>query len=282
MDPQGGSPAEAALAWQRAAKARERADRNFTIARRYEQLALDTADPLHIRLAHLHRTTGNRHQVAAELLQSHARRAGRWIRDGGPPPLFMTGVAEVCGTASVAVTLIDAEQNQLATASSDQPSRGAQDLEYVLGEGPARDAVLARGPVDVSGDGLASRWPGYGPAVMELGIEKVVAVPLEVPGECIGALAVFDPQPESASATLFTQVADALTRSVFLGCDAIPGFFGGIDYRAEVHQAAGMVAGRLNCRVADALELVKARAFSDGRPIADVARDIVHGQLKLG
>ncbi|MFJ9036198.1 GAF and ANTAR domain-containing protein [Streptomyces sp. NPDC102406] len=282
MEPKAGTPTQAALAWQRAAQARERADRAFGLARRYESLSDGSDDTLYLRLAQLHRTTASRHQVAAELLEAHARRAGQWVRDGGPPPRFMTGVAEACGTSSVAVTLVDGERNQVATASSDQPSSSAQDLEYVLGEGPARDAVCAHGPVEASGPALSTRWPGYGPAVRALGIGQVVAVPLQVPGECIGALAIFDPPGGDASTRLFTKVADALTRSVLIGQDAVPGLFGGIDYRAVVHQAAGMVAIQTGCQVGDALELVKARAFADERPIGDIARDIVHGQLKLG
>ncbi|MFJ8824987.1 GAF and ANTAR domain-containing protein [Streptomyces sp. NPDC102467] len=282
MEPKAGSPTQAALAWQRAVRARERADRAAELAERYESLAEGSFDSLYQRLALIHRSTAARHRVAAELLEGHARRARQWVRDGGPPPLFMTGVAEVCGTSSVAVVLVDRERNQLAIATSDQPSCTAQDLEFVMGEGPAGDAVRDCRPVEVSEAALTSRWPGYGPAVRALGIGQVVAVPLQVPGECIGALAVFDPRPDTASTTLFTEVADALTRSVLLGQDAVPGLFGGIDYRAVVHQAAGMAAVQLNCQVADALEMVKARAFADGRRIGDVARDIVHGQLKLG
>ncbi|MEV3853441.1 GAF and ANTAR domain-containing protein [Streptomyces sp. NPDC050095] len=282
MEPQGGSPEQGLAAWQRAALTRERADREFRLARRYESLAARSGDEMHIRLGKLHRSTANRHRVASQLLAGHARRAARWLQMGGPPPLFMAGVAEACGTDSVAVTLVDAQCNQLAAASSDQFSRAAQDLEFVLGEGPARDSVFSRGPVVASGQALNSRWPGYGPAVEALGIGQVVAVPMVSAGECIGSLAAFDGHDRDGSSSLVTQVADALTRSVFLGKDAVPGLFGGLDFRAEVHQAAGMVAVQLGCRVVDALELVKARAFADDRDIGEVARDIVAGQLRLG
>ncbi|MFJ4712143.1 GAF and ANTAR domain-containing protein [Streptomyces sp. NPDC088785] len=282
MDLDGDSPGQAALARRRAVRARERAERALLLAEGYESLSAGSAGATFRRLAELHRSTAVRHQVAAELLESHARRAGQWVRGGGPPPLFMTGVAEACGTPSVAVTLVDADRRQVATASSDRPSRDAQDLEFVLGEGPAQDAVRERAPVEADAAALGRRWPGYGPAVAALGVGHVVAVPLEAPGECVGALAVFDPSPDTASTVLFSRIADALTRSVLLGGDTAPVLFGGIDYRAVVHQAAGVVAVQLRCSVNDALELVKARAFADGRPIGDVARDIVDRQLKIG
>ncbi|MFJ9181245.1 ANTAR domain-containing protein [Streptomyces sp. NPDC102360] len=284
MEPWGGlpSPEQVAAAWQRSVRAQERADREFRLAERYEDLAEYSGDVTHLRMGLLHRSTATRHQVAAELLAGHARRVADSRRSGGPPPPFMTGVAEACGVGSVAVTLVDAQQNQVATASSDRSARDAQDLEYVLGEGPARDSVLARSPVVATGTALASRWPGYGPAFEALGFGQVVAVPLKSAEACIGALAVFSASSAAAPTPIVSQVADALTRSVFLGKDAVPGLFGDIDYRAEVHQAAGMVAVQLGCRVADALELVKARSFADGRPIGDIARDIVDGHLKLG
>ncbi|WP_420033276.1 GAF and ANTAR domain-containing protein [Streptomyces sp. cg28] len=283
MEPRGGTPESAAAAWRRAARARDRADREYALADELGRRAATTGNPMHQRLTELHRTTAVRHRVAADILEAHARRASRWTRYGGPPPVFMTGVAEACGSRSVAVTLVDGNHHQLASASSDQPARQAQDLEYTLGEGPALDAVQKGIPIDVSGSSdLGIRWPGYGPALVALGIGQVIAVPLQVPGNCIGALAVFDPPKGPLFTRLFTQIADALTCSVFLGHDADPGLYGGIDYRVEVHQAAGMVAVQAECRIADALELVKARAFAEGRPIGDVARDIVHGQLKLG
>ncbi|NEB79868.1 ANTAR domain-containing protein [Streptomyces sp. SID14478] len=280
--PPGGKPDQAAAAWRRSSSARKRAERDSQLALRHEATAVRTGNALYLRMAELHRTTAARHRIAAELMEAHARRTSHWVPEDGPPPLFMTGVAEACGSGSVAVTLVDGERNQVATASSDQPARAAQDVEYVLGEGPALDAVHARGPVTAAGDSLRSRWPTYGPAVEELGIGQVVAVPLATPGGCIGALAVFDRAGAVASTAVLTCVADALTRSVFLGRDAVPELFGGIDYRVEVHQAAGMVAVHLGCPAADALELVKARAFGDGRLIGDVARDIVSGQLRLG
>lgn len=279
----GGSSAEqAAAVRQRAARARECADRELKIARKYEALVVGGRGGMNVSLANIHRTSARRHELTAQLLEAHARRAAKWADTGGRPPLFMTGVAEACGSAGAAVTLVDTERNQLATAYSDEHSRAAQELEYVLGEGPARDAVRGRRAVVASGAVLTDRWPGYGPAAEGLGIGHVVAVPLQSAAGCIGALAVFDVRADATSTTTVTLVADSLTRNVFLGTDAVPGLFGGIDYRAEVHQAAGMVAVQIGCRIPDALELVKVRAFADGRPIGDIARDIVQGRLRLG
>lgn len=272
----------AAAAWQRAARARERAERERVLAQRYAREAGRVGDDMGRRLEYLHRTTAARHQVAAEILESFARRAETWVRRGDAGPEFMATVAEACGTSSAGLTLVDADCNQLAIASSGEPASSALELEFVLGEGPAREAASRRRLVVAKGAVLAERWPGYGPALIDLGIREVAAVPLEVPGDCVGALTVFDPQASVRGSALLRRVADALARTVLLGADALPGLVEDADIQPKVHQASGMVAVQMACSVADALELIKARSFAEGRLIGDVAGDIVSGQLKLG
>jgi hypothetical protein len=191
-------------------------------------------------------------------------------------------VATACGTRSAALTLVSAASEQLTVAASDESAGAAQELEFLLGEGPARDATAEVRPVTAAGAALAVRWPGYGPAVTELGIDEVSAVPLGLPGACVGALAVFDPVPGLAGSDSFTEIAEALTRSMILGSDGGPDLYGPADLRAKVHQAAGMVSVRLDCPVADALELIKARAFAEGVFALSVAERVLRGELRLG
>jgi hypothetical protein len=48
-----------------------------------------------------------------------------------------------------------------------------------------------------------------------------------------------------------------------------------------VHQAAGMVAVQLGISVADALVRLRAFAFADGRPVQEVAEDVVARRLRF-
>lgn len=52
--------------------------------------------------------------------------------------------------------------------------------------------------------------------------------------------------------------------------------------RAEIHQAAGMISVQLSVSVADALVRLRARAFRDGRPLADLAADVVARRIRFG
>jgi len=280
-DPTASAERKAAVARARSAHETSRAEHHESLA----DLALtDVLKDVHLRIAAVHRSTAACHLTAARLQEGYAGRLAAWAGAAldTPPPLFMTGVAAACGSSSVALTLVGATLDQLALAASDQPARAAQELEFLLGEGPAREATSRVRPVTAVGTALLDRWPGYGPAVAELGIAEVAAVPLSLAGACVGALAVFDPAPGIVGTGTFAEVAEALTRSMILNPNGDPGLYGGADLRAEVHQAAGMVSVQLDCSVADALELIKAHAFAEGVSANTVAEGIVQGRLRLG
>ncbi|MGI5454189.1 ANTAR domain-containing protein [Streptomyces sp. CA-249302] len=286
--PAGNGAEEAtASAGRNAAVARARAACEITCAEHHEKLAGETAaevvQDMHLRIASVHRSTASCHLTAARLQQTYAARLTTWSGNrGAPRPLFMTGVAEACGTDSAALTLVGGTLDQLALAASDEPARAAQELEFLLSEGPARDATHLILPVSAAGPGLRDRWPGYGPAVGELGIGAVAAVPLSLSGTCVGALAVFDPAPGIADSPAFAEIAEAITRSMILGADGDSGLYDDLDLRALVHQAAGMVSVQLDCSVTDALEMIKAHAFAEGISAQSVADRIVRGRLSLG
>ncbi|MFG3143097.1 GAF and ANTAR domain-containing protein [Streptomyces sp. NPDC048243] len=282
MQPLGGRPDSAAQALRRAALARERAERELAAAARQDRLAERTGMDLHKRLARLHRDSAACQSTAARLQEAYARLLTGAAADGptATTPGFMASVAEVCGTRGAALSYLAADRSELAVAASDEPARAAQELEFLLGEGPARDAAVAGTAVRASGTELCERWPVYGTALAELGFDEVAAVPLRQHDSCVGSLTVFDPR--SGATGSLTEVADALTRTMVLGPQADPGLYGGTNPRAVVHQAAGMVSVHAGCAVADALELVKARAFSEGLPVDSVAERIVRGELLLG
>jgi len=55
-----------------------------------------------------------------------------------------------------------------------------------------------------------------------------------------------------------------------------------LDDRAEVHQATGVVSVQAGVGLADALVLLRARAFTDDRSLADLARDVLAGAVDFG
>ncbi|MFH8991869.1 hypothetical protein [Streptomyces sp. NPDC017940] len=147
-------------------------------AERYEAYLIESARAPHADLAAVLRRPAVCHR-SSDLQEAFAGRVAKWVRGCGEPPRFMAGVAEACGAKSAVLVLVDARNKQLAVADSGELARAAQDLEFVLGEGPSRDGATRHGPVGATGDAIVARWPCYGPAVIALSVRKVAAAPLD-------------------------------------------------------------------------------------------------------
>lgn len=273
-----------------AADEHRRAARAAAAALRHEAGRADgpaSLRELRTRLAALHRKTEERHQASAALHEMYAARVESWLAEGsdrvGRPP-FMSAVAGAIGVSSATATVHGRHPSAVLAAASDVTARAAHDLEAALGEGPGMTAMAEDAPVRAGGRDLRERWPLYGPAVAELGVRAVAAVPLRVSASCLGALCVYCTEPaiSDAVAAATGRFADALTHTVLLrGRACADGLFGEADDQAEVHQAAGMVAVRCGCGIQDAQALLRARAFADGQPVALVARGMLHGETRL-
>lgn len=282
---------------QRASGERRRAARAGAIAAEYEarlDIAQGSLRTLRIRMMELHRRLESRHLESARLQELHAARLQRWTfrHDSSMAwPTFIEAVASAIGRESAGVTLIGTDGAESLVAASDHIARVTHDVEFVMGEGPAHDVVTTMAIVSVDGGGLVERWPRYGPIAAENGVGSVLSLPLrQEPGGCIGALSVYDTMPEVSAELSATsvRVADALTHTVLnvpgsVADDESPAapMFDEADFLATVHQAAGVVSVQMSCNTADAVALLRARAFAEGLPLETLAHSIIDGDAEL-
>jgi ANTAR domain-containing protein len=274
---------------------RERAALSAARAARHEAKAVTAADgqrQLHVRMGQLHRRSESRHMMSARIHEELAARMDGWhdpVHAGSAPPL-MRAVAGMLGTSSALATLAGQTRTAGLVAASDSRALRAHDLEQVFAEGPATEA--AKGvPVTVGGDGLLERWPGYGPAVAQMGVGVVSAAPLGRGYAGVGALCAFDHRPASAEriAAMTRLMAEVLTGMLLNGAGAMeagaePGiltFLAEDDRQTVVHQAVGIVSEQCGCGADDAADLLAARAFADGKPVAEIAQQVVRGKTRL-
>ena len=168
-----------------------------------------------------------------------------------------------------------------------------EDIQFALGQGPCQDAYEIERPVHTPrlDEQAARRWPAFVDLANSSGISAVFAYPLIALGTKLGVMTMYqnvegdllDAQHSDSLA-----VAEAVTETVLSMQDAAaPGMLAaGLDdavaYRAEIHQASGMVAVQLQVPVEDALLRMRGHAFAQGRTIAGVAADIVARRLRLG
>ncbi len=180
---------------------------------------------------------------------------------------------------------------------SDEQARAYDEVQFTVGEGPCLESVALGAPVLVTdlADRTERRWPLYGPALLEMRIRGVYAIPVVVAGEYVGALDLFRALPgqlparELAGATLAAELAgipllDLLDQDLQAAV-AEPGSNAWVELavlsRAEVSQATGMLVAQLGIEPADALLRLRAHAYATGRAATDVARDILERRLRL-
>ncbi len=177
--------------------------------------------------------------------------------------------------------------------TSNEMSDLIEQLQYALGEGPCVDAYRQDWPViepDLATP-VTSRWPGFSPPAVEAGVRAVFGFPLQVGAACLGALNLCRDRPGPLSDD---QHADALVMAniaahsvLVLQAGAPPGALAaeleeGADFHYVVHQAAGMVAAQLDVGIGQALVRLRAYAFGNGRPLTEVAKNVVERRLRFG
>lgn len=178
--------------------------------------------------------------------------------------------------------------------ATDPLSQGVEELQFTLGEGPCVDAesrdeaVLA---ADLSAAESRLRWPMFAPAAAEQGIGRLVAIPIRIGAAHLGVLDLYWTAAGSMS---LEKLADALAYADALlmllldkrGGAALdpesPGHGGLAEWRAEVHQATGMVSVQLNVDVTEAIIRLRAYAYLNDRRLAEVAAAVVARQLRFG
>jgi hypothetical protein len=218
-----------------------------------------------------------------------------------PTPWESTGAVlrEVCDATAEALSAFGAGISLLTDdgvrgvyAATDPDSERLEELQFVLGEGPCRDAFTGRRPVLIADleDGVVGRWPGYAPALLSDGIRAVFAFPLQVGAARLGVMDVYRERAGPLSgnelplALSFAEVAVdvLLDRQRDTGApDGADGPAAEIERSPALFQAQGMVMVQLGVGIGEAMARLRAYAYAQDRRLDDVARDVVERRLRF-
>lgn len=181
---------------------------------------------------------------------------------------------------------------QETVCCSDGVARKLDELQFELGEGPRWDALSSRLPVLVpdTADGWHSRWPVFGNAVRATEVRAMFVFPLVLGAIDIGVVELYRNRPGALSGASQTVASDltettswTLLRRILAQDPDHDGSFGGTEgsslSRREIHQATGMVLAQASVSATDALLLLRGYAFSESRPLKDVAADVIERRL---
>lgn len=201
-------------------------------------------------------------------------------------------VTRVLPASGAGVSMLTEEGSDGATAAAWGPnSQAIEELQFSFGEGPCIEAFTSRRPVlesDMPRRGMR-RWPAFAPAAHDYGVRAVFAFPLQVGGVRLGALDIHREVPGPLTAVALSQAvtfADIAVRLLLDGQHAADGgTVSGVDdvlaHRAEVYQAQGMVMVDLGVSLAEAMARLRGHAYAQGRPLGEVAKDVLAGTLEL-
>jgi GAF domain-containing protein len=206
---------------------------------------------------------------------------------------FAATVAQRCAEllddgSDVALMLHDAGELKPLAASTPR-ARMLELFEVQNHEGPCFDCFTSGQPL--IGQRLIGGnppWPAFGDFAYSLGYRVAHAVPMCLRSEAIGVLTILQTHEDGlpdAELQLIHALVDAATiallqhRARNRATDLAQQLQEALDSRVVIEQAKGMLSVHLDRDVQDAFELLRKFARRTNKPIAQVAAEVVTGNL---
>jgi ANTAR domain len=224
------------------------------------------------------------------------------VVEGGPsaPQRICEACVAALPVSGAAITVMAAADRQEPICATDEVAGRLDELQFSLGEGPCVDAFTHRRPVLVADLAIATdhRWPAFAAAARQTPARAVYVFPLQVGAIAVGVLDLYHDLPGLPGTTTLSgalRTADAALWALLglragensdrFGTEnrADPhGWLSGAPLaRIEVYQATGMIIGQLDVTAETALARLRAHAYATGRPIDEVARDVIERRLRF-
>jgi ANTAR domain/GAF domain len=192
--------------------------------------------------------------------------------------------------SGASISISGASGGQSTIGITDPVAARLEQLQFELGEGPHWEALESGRPVLVSDVRRAnsSTWPMLRSAIIGLDVGAIFAIPLTMGAVTVGAVDLYRSTPgplqptdlaagvalaESISAEALRYAIESAEENAERETSMAPAM------RREVHQATGIIFVQLGISASEAFARLQARAFADGRPLADVALDVVQRKL---
>jgi hypothetical protein len=200
---------------------------------------------------------------------------------------------EMLAVTGAGIAMVTAAGHRGVVCATDAVSSAIEELQLTLGEGPCVDAASNGAPVllpdlDDAANIAVERWPAFISAAAGAGVRAVFAFPLQVGAISVGVMDLYRDIPGELSETELQaalMAADAAALALLyldVGGDAfVDDERSRASYQLQVHQASGMVMAQMGVTIDQAFLMLRARAFADGRSLADLATDVVAGYVRF-
>lgn len=198
------------------------------------------------------------------------------------------------------VSLVSSQGSRVALGATDALAAQLEEIQMTLGEGPYLDAAASISPVKVHNfadpaTAGAERWPFLAKEAARLEVCAMFGFPVSIGDVSVGTVGLYRRKPGALSAdqlgTTLTAVDDIAASlleqetwtevaSRVPAVEDPPVRLG--TGTPLVHQAAGMTMIQLDVSISEALALLRATAFAEGKALADLAIEVVGRRRRLG
>ncbi|MFS8198731.1 GAF and ANTAR domain-containing protein [Streptomyces sp. CWNU-52B] len=215
------------------------------------------------------------------------------------PELLCRACVDLLPVTGASISITGSRTARALWCASDDTAARLAEAQYTLGDGPCQSALDRAAPVlapDLTEGRDARRWPVFAHQAVDLGVRAVFSLPLGAGALAIGTLDLYRNtagplSPRELRIALLAR--DAVTFAV-LNLEAADDGFVSADEAGvaswvdaaeadhiEVHQAVGMVMVQLGIDPEQALDRLRAHAFSQGRTVTEVAQEILARTLRF-
>lgn len=203
--------------------------------------------------------------------------------------LLVDGCRALTGSCEFSVALRDQEGALHVVAASSEAVRLIDERQLEDAEGPLITALEGGHQVlEVDAQDPDERWPRFGSLVRAIGFQHLYAIPLCAKSEVVGVLDVFDRGGHQIPRgrmdwlrTLATGAANSIIagRSARQLSELATQLQQALDSRILIEQSKGVIATSLEISIDAAFELLRGHSRNHGRPIREVARDVISGAI---
>jgi GAF domain-containing protein len=201
--------------------------------------------------------------------------------------LLAVRCVELVEVDAAGIVLADLSGTLRVASASSEDMHLLELFEVQNSEGPCYDSYASG--VTIAADLVATdRWPRFRPEALRLGFGSVVAIPLRLRQEAIGALNLFraDRGPLDASDVMLCQaLADMATigllqqRAMKEARVLAEQLQAALDSRVVIEQAKGVLAERAGIGMDAAFALLRSYARNHNRLLGEVAGAVIAGAL---
>ncbi|WNV74056.1 GAF and ANTAR domain-containing protein [Geodermatophilus sp. DSM 44513] len=186
--------------------------------------------------------------------------------------------AEACGLT------LTRSATGVTVASTGPLADRADEEQYQVDAGPCLESMRTGTVVRVEDMRTERRWAPYPERAAELGVRSSLSLPLDVEGRSAGALnlyatapGVFTAEDEAVAAGWAEQATGALAVALRVAGsdDRAKRLLGGLDTRAAIGQAVGLLMAQERCTAAAAFDLLRIASQRRNVKLHEVAAGVV-------